>query len=130
MRQSAIASYLRRRHLPVHATPVQLLGVDYAHLPTADGGDLYVTWDGLHRLDHLLVENWFEPGWFKAKRERLPGTGTVYRLPTKPVNGRSIDLVVKYCRVGEDVPLDTMTFNRFANAEFNSPYAAERDGVS
>ena len=68
------------------------------------------------------MENWLEPGWFKAKRERLPGTSTVYRLPTKPVNGRSIDLVVKYCRVGEDVPLDTMTFNRFANAEFNSPY--------
>ena len=119
---SAIASYLTRRHLPVHATPVQLLGVDYVHLPTADGGDLYVTWDSVHRLDHLLLENWLEPGWFKAKRERLPGTSTVYRLPTKPVNGRSIDLVVKYCRVGEDVPLDTMTFNRFANAEFNSPY--------
>ena len=122
MTQSAIASYLTRRHLPVHATPVRLLGVDYAHLPTGDGGDLYVTWDGLHRLDHLLVENWLEPAWFKAKRERLPGTSAVYRLPTKPVNGRSIDLVVKYCRVGEDVPLDTMTFNRFADAEFNSPY--------
>ena len=122
MGQSAIASYLTRRHLPVHATPVRLLGVDYVHLPTADGGDLYVTWDSVHRLDHLLVENWFEPAWFKAKRERLPGTSTLYRLPTKPVNGQSIDLVVKYCRVGEDVPLDTMTFNRFANAEFNSPY--------
>jgi hypothetical protein len=122
MGQSAIASYLTRRHLPVHATPVRLLGVDYVHLPTADGGDLYVTWDSVHRLDHLLVENWLEPAWFEAKRERLPGTSTVYRLPTKPVNGHSIDLVVKYCRVGEDVPLDTMTFNRFANAEFNSPY--------
>ena len=122
MGQSAIASYLTRRHLPVHATPVRLLGVDYVQLPTADGGDLYVTWDSVHRLDHLLVENWLEPAWFEAKRERLPGTSTVYRLPTKPVNGHSIDLVVKYCRVGEDVPLDTMTFNRFANAEFNSPY--------
>ena len=122
MTQSAIASYLTRRHLPFHATPVRLLGVDYAHLPTADGGDIYVTWDGLHRLDHLLLENWLEPAWFEANRERLPGTSTVYRLPTKPVNGRSIDLVVKYCRVGEDVPLDTMTFNRFADAEFNSPY--------
>jgi hypothetical protein len=122
MRESPIASYLKRRHLPVQATPVRLLGVDYAHLPTGDGGDLYVTWDGLHRLDYLLLENWLEREWFKAKRERLPGTSTVYRLPTKPVNGRSIDLVVKYSRVGEDVPLDTITFNRFANAEFNSPY--------
>ena len=122
MRESPISSYLRRRHLPLQATPVRLLGVDYAHLPTGDGGDLYVTWDGLHRLDNLLLENWWEPAWFKANRERLPGTSTVYRLPTKPINGRSIDLVVKYCRVGEDVPVDTMTFDRFANAEFNSPY--------
>jgi hypothetical protein len=122
MRESPIASYLRRRHLPLQATPLRLLGVDYAHLPTGDGGDLYVTWDGLHRLDHLLLENWLDPDWFKARRLRLPGTSTVYRLPTKPVNGHSIDLVVKYSRVGEDVPVDTVTFDRFANAEFNSPY--------
>jgi hypothetical protein len=108
--------------LPLQATPVRLLGVDYAHLRTGDGGDLYVTWDGLHRLDYLLLENWLEPDRFKAKRERLPDTSTVYRLPSKPVNGHSIDLVVKYSRVGEDVPLDTIAFNRFANAEFNSPY--------
>ena len=120
MRESPIASISGGRHLPRQSTPLRLLGVDYAHLPTGDGGDLYVTWDGLHRLDYLLLENWLEPEWFKANRERLPGTSTVYRLPTKPVNGRSIDLVVKYCRVGEDVPVDTMTFNRFANAEFNS----------
>ena len=122
MRESPIASYLRRRHLPLQATPVRLLGVETMLLPTGDGGDLYVTWYGLHRLDYLLLENWLEPAWFQAKRERLPGTSTVYRLPTKPVNGHSIDLVVKYSRVGEDVPLDTMAFNRFANAEFNSPY--------
>jgi hypothetical protein len=47
--------------LPLQATPVRLLGVDYAHLRTGDGGDLYVTWDGLHRLDYLLLENWLEP---------------------------------------------------------------------
>ena len=59
MRESPISSYLRRRHLPLQATPVRLLGVDYAHLPTGDGGDLYVTLDGLHRLDYLLLENWW-----------------------------------------------------------------------
>ena len=89
MRESPIASYLRRRHLPLQATPVRLLGVETMLLPTGDGGDLYVTWDGLHRLDYLLLENWLEPAWFQAKRERLPGTSTVYRLPTKPVNGHS-----------------------------------------
>ena len=58
MTQNSMASYLMRRHLPVHASAVELLGVDYAHLPTADRGDLYVSWDGLHRLDQLLLENW------------------------------------------------------------------------
>jgi hypothetical protein len=121
-RNHSIASFLERPHLPEHATPLRLLGVDYAHLPTSGGGDLYVTWHGIHLLDHLYLENWYDRGWFEANRVRLPGTGTVYRLPTKPVNGRSIDLVIKYCRVGEDVPIDTITLSQFSNAEFNSPY--------
>lgn len=121
-RSESISTFLQRQHLPEHATPVRLLEVDYAHLPTPEGGDLYVTWHGIHLLDHLHVENWYERGWFEANRIRLPGTATVYRVPTKPVNGRSIDLVVKYCRVGEDVPLDTIAFSQFSNAEFNSPY--------
>ena len=53
---------------------------------------------------HLLLENWFAPEWFEAERKRLSGTGTVYKLPTRPVNGRSLNLVVKWSRVGEDVP--------------------------
>jgi hypothetical protein len=121
-RSVSISTFLQRQHLPEHATPVRLLGVDYAHLPTPDGGDLYITWHGIYLLDHLRVENWYEREWFEANRIRLPGTGTVYRVPTKPFNGRRIDLVVKYCRVGEDVPLDTVTFNQFSDAEFNSPY--------
>jgi hypothetical protein len=100
LRNESISSFLERQHLPEHATPVRLLGVNYAHLPTSDGGDLYVTWHGIHLLDHLRVENWYERNWFAANRLRLPGTGTVYRLSTRPINGRSVDLVVKYSRVG------------------------------
>jgi hypothetical protein len=122
LRKESISAFLERRGLPEHATPVKLIGVNYAHVPTSDGGDLYVTWHGIHLFDHLRVENWYERKWFEANRFRLAGTSTVYRLATKPVNGRSIDLVVKYCRVGEDVPLDTMSANRFSNVAFNSPY--------
>ena len=46
----------------------------------------------------------------------------MYRVPTKPVNGTSLDLVVKNCRVGEDVPLNTHTLEEFISAEFNSPW--------
>jgi len=116
------ASYFKGRHLPPNATPMRLLGVDYVHVPTANGGDLYLTRFGLPFLEHLQLENWREAEWFETKCERLRGTSVVYRVPTKVVNGRSIALVVKYCRVGEDVPLDTMTFEKFSHAEFNSPY--------
>ena len=101
---------------------MRLLGVDYVHVPTGNGGDLYLTRFGLPFLEHLQLENWREEVWFEKKRERLLGTSTVYRVPTRVVDGRSIDLVVKYCRVGEDVPLDTLTFEKFSHAEFNSPY--------
>jgi hypothetical protein len=116
------ASQFKGRRLPPNATPMRLLGVDYVHLPTRNGGDLYLTRFGLAFLEHLQLENWRDDVWFEKKRQRLLGTSMVYRVPTREVNGRSIELVVKYCRVGEDVPLDTLTFEKFSHAEFNSPY--------
>ncbi len=115
-------TYFTGRQLPPNATPMRLLEVDYVHVPTTNGGDLYVTRFGLPFLQHLQLENWRDKEWFEEKRQRLQGTSVVYRIPTKIVNGRAIDLVVKYCRVGEDVPLDTLTFEKFSHAEFNSPY--------
>ncbi|MCX8157883.1 MAG: hypothetical protein N3J91_15825 [Verrucomicrobiae bacterium] len=120
VRQPFSARQLAR--LPRQATAVSLLGVDYTHLKTSDGGELYLTRYGLPYWEHLLPENWFGKEWFEAKRERLIGTSTVYRVPTKPVEGVSLHLVVKWSRVGEVVPLDTLTVNKFINAEFNSPF--------
>jgi hypothetical protein len=113
------------RHVvsPVHGEAlVTVLGTVYVHSKTSDGGDLYLTRFGLPHADLLDVENWYEPEWFKRHRERLEGTSSVYRVPTKRVGGRSIDLVVKNSRVGEDVPIDTHTLEEFINAEFNSPW--------
>jgi hypothetical protein len=70
----------------------------------------------------LLPENWYAREWFEAKRERLEGTSTVYKVPTRPVNGKALNLVVKWSRVGEMVPFDTLTVNKFIQAEFNSPF--------
>jgi hypothetical protein len=101
---------------------VNVLGVIYAHRKTGDGGDMYFTRHGLRLSQQLAIENWYEKEWFEDKREHLMGTGAVYRVPTKPVDGQSLELVVKNCRVGEDVPLDTHTLFEFINAEFNSPW--------
>jgi hypothetical protein len=43
-------------------------------------------------------------------------------VPTKEINGKSLELVVKNCRVGEEVPLETKTRLEFINTEFNSPW--------
>jgi hypothetical protein len=107
---------------PRISSVVTLLGVDYWHIRTSDGGDLHATRHGLACLEHLMPENWFEREWFKNNSERLEGSSTVYRVATKTVNGRNANLVVKWCRVGEHVPFDTLTLNKFAQAEFNSPY--------
>lgn len=108
--------------LPEHTTFVDLLGVAYAHSKTTDGGDLYLTKYGVMFWEHLLPQNWFAKEWFEANRERLTGTSVVYKVPTREIEGRSLDLVVKWSRVGEDVPLDTFTITKFINAEFNSPF--------
>ena len=113
------------KHLPKDATFLRIMDVNYVHLKTGDGGDLYVTQYGLPFLRHLMPENWYEDEWFKAHRERLAGTSTVYKVPTRPVVAalrKSIDIVVKWSRVGQDVPLDTFTLNKVVNAEFNTPF--------
>ncbi len=108
--------------LPAGATMLNLLGVEYAHVKTADGGDLYLTRYGLPFAANLTPESWYERAWFEQNREKLEGTSTVYRVRTKTVDGQSKDIVAKWCRVGSQVPLDTLTLNKFVEAEFNSPY--------
>jgi len=108
--------------LPEEAQRMSFLGVEYLHLKTKDGGDLYLTRYGALFWRLMMPENWFASDWFKKKRERLDGTSTVYRVPTREVNGKKLDIVAKFSRVGEVVPIDTFTVNKFIEAEFNSPF--------
>ncbi|MBI4684755.1 MAG: hypothetical protein HY755_06110 [Nitrospirae bacterium] len=101
---------------------VNVLGVVYVHTKTSDGGDLYLTRFAESYEEHFDIKNWYEKNWFNEHKVRLKGTSSVYRVPTKEIEGKSLDLVVKNCRVGEDVPLDTHTLEEFCDAEFNSPW--------
>jgi hypothetical protein len=105
-----------------HTALVNVLGVVYLHRKTEDGGDLYLTRFAEPYQEHLEIENWYEESWFAEHRVRLLGTSSVYRVPTRRINGTSLDLVVKHNRVGEDVPLNTHTLQEFVSAEFNSPW--------
>jgi hypothetical protein len=106
--------------LPEGALLLDLLGVSYVHVRTREGGDLYVVADALSFVEHLQPENWLEHDWFAAHSERLRGTSAVYAVPTKPVRGERIDLVMKYCRVGQYVPFETLQHD--VVAEFNGPF--------
>lgn len=101
---------------------VTFLGLEYLHSQTADGGDLYLTRLGTAVAEYLEPENWYEAAWFTTVRERLPGTSAIFRVPTHTVHGVRLNLVVRFSRVGQDVPLDRETLWRFPNAEFNSPF--------
>lgn len=104
------------------AEPVNLLGVDYARLKTSDGGDLYLTSFGFPFREQLAPENWYAPDWFAERRVRLKGTSTIYRVPSKPVRGSSLNLVVRFSRMAQEIPLGPAILNEHAQAEFNSPF--------
>jgi len=101
---------------------ISLIGVDYLRLKTGDGGDLYLTRFGLPFREQLAPENWYAPDWFAVRRRRLPGTSAIYKVPTRPVRGVSLNLVARFSRVGQEIPLDTLTLNENIHAEFNSPF--------
>ena len=112
-----------RTNLPITTESIiNLLGVVYVHTKTKDAGDLYLTEYGIQHADILDIENWYERSWFESHRFRLTGTSSVFRVVTKEIGGKSLQLVVKNNRVGEDVPLNTHTLYEFINAEFNSPW--------
>jgi hypothetical protein len=107
------------------ATFLRILAVNYVHINTDDGGEMYMTPHGVPFIRHLDPKNWYEQTWFAKHRQRLVGTSTVYRVPTRPLEDhhlRSLDLVVKWSRVGQEVALDTFTLQRNTNAEFNTPF--------
>ena len=109
-------------HLPEAAQLVSLLGESYIHCRTPEGGDLYVVAEALPLLELLKPANWFESAWFEQHRVRLRGTSTVYSVDSRPVQGESLRLVVKYCRVGQQPPLDTHVLDDALHAEFNGPF--------
>jgi hypothetical protein len=110
-----VAAYLAPKPL------VTVLGVKYLHLRVQDGTDLYVTEYGIPFTRCLLPENhWADVNWMKQQGVRLPGTSALFRVTTKDVDGRARDIVVKWNRMGQDIPGGTRSSD--ASAEFNSPF--------
>jgi hypothetical protein len=101
---------------------ITVLGVRYLHLRVRDGTDLYVTEHGLPFTKCLMPENhWADEAWMEAHGFRLPGTSAVHRVTTKNVDGRSKEIVIKWNRMGQDIPGETQVLDE-NEAEFNSPF--------
>jgi hypothetical protein len=108
---------------------IRAFGVDYGHVRIPGGGDLYVSRLGWPWVAQLLPAQWYADEWYARQGEKLPGaTGCVYRVLTRPVRGRGIDLVVKFSRVAQHMSLeiettfpDSVSPQEIAEARFNSP---------
>ena len=108
---------------------VRAFDVDYGHLRTPDGGDLYVTRFGWPRLAALLPDAWYTNRRYSTEGVPLPGaTGRVYRLTSVLPGGRTSDFVVKFSRVAQDVSIIVQTSfpedvppEVIEAARFNSP---------
>lgn len=104
--------------------------VPYIEQQFADGGIMWMTRYGWAWRDHLDPQKWYQDKQYVNHGTRLTrGTGAVYRVSTKGDDGRVIDLVVKFSRFAQDVPLHiTVTYpgniprNLVDNSRFNSPF--------
>jgi hypothetical protein len=100
----------------------KVFDVEYAHLTLRNRDDLYVTRFGVPHIDILRPENyWTDEAWFEANSEQLSGTSTVFRVRTKEVAGRALDIVLKWNRMGQEVP-GSRNVHGMMFAEFNSPF--------
>jgi hypothetical protein len=105
-------------------------GVSYLRQDFPDGGRIWYTRYGWAWQDHLSPEQWYHRKRYVKEGTRLTrGTGAVYRVATEGARGRPIDLVVKFSRFAQDVPLHiTVTYpgnvpgSLVENSRFNSPF--------
>ena len=108
---------------------ITVFGVKYVHVPLTHGGDLYFAEYGVPWIDNLMPDKfWTDKEWFTANSSKLfghdhpsGGSGTIYRVRTKPVKGRDKDIVMKWNRMAQEVP-GYRDHDELLNAEFNSPF--------
>lgn len=109
----------------------RVFGVDYALCPQPDGGELYLSRTAWHWHDYVHPELWWDREETAVRGERLSGsTGTVYRARSAPTERLARDLVIKFSRVAQDVPLfipdeflESLPKEAVATARFLSPFA-------
>jgi hypothetical protein len=101
----------------------KILDVNYRHLTFDDGDEMFITDQGLAVWQNLLPENfWKDKAWFLAHSEKQPGSGSIYKITTKPAAGEYLDIIMKWNRMGEDIPGQTDETGFLTDARFLSPF--------
>lgn len=111
-------------------TRVNAFGVAYDHYSDPEGGELYITHHGRSYARWLQPDVWYKDERYHREGQRLTGgTGTVYRLKLSQPGEPRVELVVKFSRFAEYVPLFMpSTLPRdlpgylAESARFNSPF--------
>jgi len=100
----------------------KIFGMFYLHLKSESEDDFYVTEYGLPFVRRLDPRNYLtDERWFCENAVRLSGSGFTYRVRTKAVDGKRMDLVIKHNRMGQDIP-GAGESDELSGAEFNSPF--------
>jgi hypothetical protein len=100
----------------------KILDVYYLHLKFDNRDDLYLAEYGLPFSDILKPWNFIsDKAWYKENSTRLSGSGCTYKIRTKKINGIYKDLVIKWNRMGQDIPGEDES-EELLGAQFNSPF--------
>jgi hypothetical protein len=108
----------------MNSKEVNILDIPYRHMIFESGDEMYITEQGLTVWEHLLPENfWIDKDWFQSNSEKQMGSGNVYKIKTKPIESKQLDIVLKWNRMGTDVPGETIDeMSNLENARFLSPF--------
>jgi hypothetical protein len=111
-------------HIKYTSKMIKILDVAYSHLTFDTGDEMYVTDQGLAVQKHLIPENfWTDRGWFQAHSERQKGSSNVYKIRTKPIGDKSLNIALKWNRMGIDIPgVPPDETSPLENARFLSPF--------
>lgn len=107
-----------------------IYGVPYFEIDDSSGGRMWVTRHGWRHLHNLDPRNWYVRDQYSERGEALSGgTGAVFRVSTPGPQLRSIDLVVKFSRMAQQVPFHvaegfpgSVSEEVVDNATFNDPF--------
>ena len=84
----------------------RVYGVPYVELQDATGGHLWVTRHGWPYVRHLDASRWYADRTYQRRGKRISdGSGAVYRVPSTIPGERTMDLVVKFSRMSQDLQL-------------------------